>query len=234
MSAKKLETILSLVQVAENNLKNVQTMVLQLMSEKGVSVDLSQNMKTPGLKSRDEDSSLEVQEGYFDGENMIGDNGQIYTVPQNYASKTQLVVGDRMKWILTEEREIFKLIQPTPRIRVTGTFGIEGDNYIVLVDEFTSPIKILKASSTYAMKNLGLKIGDEVSVYIPKEGVPTWGAFVSVVKPGSPESRQFQDNKNEDLAENTSAVSEKSIDESEILKEFKMLDDKPASADDYF
>jgi hypothetical protein len=221
-SAKKLETVLSLIQVAETNLKNAQNLILQLSQEKGLT--LSPSTKTAGSKSREEETSLEVQEGYFDGESMVGDNGQIYPVPQNYASKTQLIVGDRMKWILTNDRDIFKLIQPAARQRVTGTFNIEGDNYVVLVDEYPAPIKILKASATYAIKNLGLKPGDEVALYVPKDTTPTWGAFIAVVR-ATDESEKptisSQDDINEALEE-------------DIISELKLNEDGPASAVDYF
>lgn len=228
MSSRKLETILSLIQVAEMNLKNAQNMLVQSISDRGGKVDLEAPVRTPGFKSKDEDVAVDVQEGHFDGENMVGDNGQIYPVPQNYASKTQLVVGDRMKWMLTEDREIFKLIQPATRQRVSGTFDIEGDNYLVLVDEFTNPVKILKASATYAMKNLGLEIGDEVAIFVPKDATPTWGAFISVVH--SQES------------DNTSKVSvdtegQDTQDDIALLKEFKIseeIDGKSASDIDFF
>lgn len=234
MSSKKLETILSLVQVAENNLKNAQKLLVQLITEKGGKVDLSQQIKTPGMISKEEEGSMQVQEGYFDGENMVGDNGQIYQVPQNYASKTQLVVGDRMKWILTGDREVFKLIQPASRQRVTGTFNIEGENFVVLVDEFSSPIKILKASATYAMKNLGLMPGDEVAIYIPKDVVPTWGAFISVVKSGLDKASLYENQTSPSQGDQEELSKS---DEKEILEEFKVLDEineNQNSGDDYF
>lgn len=228
MSSKKLETILSLIQVAETNLKNAQNMLVQSITEKGGKVDLETPIKTPGFKSKDEGTAVDVQEGHFDGENMVGDNGQIYPVPQNYASKTQLVVGDRMKWMLTEDREIFKLIQPVTRQRVVGTFDIEGDNYLVLVDEFSSPVKILKASATYAMKNLGLEIGDDVAIFVPKDITPTWGAFISVVH-------------NTGEAEiSTKVLASDAVDtdqDIELLKEFKISEEtngKSASDVDFF
>ncbi len=180
MSAKKIATILNLIEIAENNLKTTKSLLAQLSTPEKISS--ARSTTATGQSSTDEDSALEVIEGYFDGENMIGDNGQMYVVPPNYASKTQLVVGDRMKWIMTPERDIFKLIQPAPRERTTGTFTIEGDAYLVLVDRFPNPIQILKASATYAMKNLGLQIGDEVAITIPKDATPTWGAFNSIVK----------------------------------------------------
>ena len=179
MSAKKIATILNLIEIADNNLKTAKSLLLQLSSPEKISASRAH---TAGYASADESNAMEVVEGYFDGESMIGDNGQIYIVPPNYASKTQLVVGDRMKWLMTPERDIFKLIQPAARERVTGTFTIENDTYLVLVDRFPNPIKILKASATYAMKNLGLQVGDEVAITIPKDTTPVWGAFNSVVK----------------------------------------------------
>jgi hypothetical protein len=129
-----------------------------------------------------------------------------------------------MKWILTNDRDIFKLIQPAARQRVTGTFNIEGDNYVVLVDEYPAPIKILKASATYAIKNLGLKPGDEVALYVPKDTTPTWGAFIAVVR-ATDESEKptisSQDDINEALEE-------------DIISELKLNEDGPASAVDYF
>jgi hypothetical protein len=189
MSAKKIASILNLIEIADSNLKTARTLLAQLAVENGGKGSLS-DYRQPANLSSDEDSALEVVEGYFDGEGMIGDNTQMYTVPPNYASKTQLVIGDRMKWILTKDREVYKLIQAAERERVTGTFTIEGDNYLVLVDKFPAPVKILKASATYAMKNLGLQIGDEVAITVPKDTTPLWGAFNTVIKAQSADLSQ--------------------------------------------
>ncbi len=190
MSSKKIATILSILEVAQKNIQTALQLISQLIEEKGLTDKVSSdttNVK-PIVTSVDEASALEVVEGYFDGENMVGDNGQIYPVPQNYASKTQLVIGDRMKWILTPERELFKLIQPAERERVIGTLTAEGDDFFVLVDTLPQPVRLLKASVTYAMKNFGLKVGDEVVIVIPKNSTPIWGAFSSVVKSGEAEA----------------------------------------------
>lgn len=177
--SKKIQNILSLLEIAENNLQNAKNLINQMVEDKGINLASETTFKNI---SNDETQALEVVEGYFDGENMLGDNGQYYTVPQNYASKTQLVIGDRMKWMLTSDREVFKSILPIPRERLIGTFSMEGDNYVVISDRFIKPIKILKASATFAMKNLGLDYGDEVVIIIPKGITPSWGAFSSVVK----------------------------------------------------
>ncbi len=219
--SKKIESILSLIEVAENNIVVARKLLIQIAQEKNTKnpADISFAPVLP--KSREEEEALEVVEGYFDGENMIGDNSQTYPVPQNYASKTQLIIGDRMKWILTPTREIFKLIAPANRVRVTGSFNIEGDNFVALVDEYSNPVKILKASSTYAMKNLGLRVGDEIAIYVPKDATPVWGAFISVVKPG--ESQKTQQPR----------ISTDAPEELDNLDELK-LNEAPNKEDDFF
>jgi hypothetical protein len=152
-----------------------------MSEEKKLSGD-SQVSRKSKIVNPEENQALEVIEGYFDGESMVGDNGQIYPVPQNYASKTQLIIGDRMKSILTaDSKRIFKLIQPAERERAVGTFAIEGEDYVCLVDNLPQPVKILKASATFAMKNLGLQPGREIAIIIPKKSTPTYGAFSSVI-----------------------------------------------------
>jgi hypothetical protein len=224
MSAKKIETILNMIEVAEGNLRTAKNLLMQLNPEKQTRATI-ETSRIAIPKSSDEDRAVEVVEGYFDGENMIGDNGQTYLVPPNYASKTQLVVGDRMKWILTPEREVFKLIGPVPRERVVGVFAIEGDNFVVLVDKFTNPVKILKASATFAMKNLGLNVGDEVAILIPRDAQPTWGAFSSVVK-----SQNEINNKPVESAEHSHTETS----EIDLLSEFKLDDINVGDNHDYF
>jgi hypothetical protein len=223
MSSKKIENILNLIEIAENNLKNAKALLQQSLGDSTHYTSTPTSSSAPSLRSTEEDKALEVVEGFFNGESMIGDNGQTYIVPPNYASKTQLVVGDRLKWILTNEREVYKLIQPVDRDRVKGTFSIEGDSYIVLVDAYPNPIKILKASATYAMKNLGLKIGDEVAILIPKDATPTWGAFSSVV-------RTAEENKDAESPRGEASTSELE----NVTKEFSLDNFSVDSDKDYF
>ena len=220
MSAKKVQSILSLIEIIESNLKTARILLTQLADEKGISTTAS-STRPAATKSFDEEQALEVVEGYFDGQQMIGDNGQVYVVPANYASKTQLVVGDRLKWILTAEREIYKPILLAARERVVGTFTVEGDDFVVLVDKLPKPVKILKASATYAIKNLNLQIGDEVSITIPKDATATWGAFGSVVKSGGSKERH-------PVSQATDAPAEL-----DSLEEFK-LDTPDNNLNDYF
>jgi hypothetical protein len=218
MSSKKIDTILNLIEIADNNLRTAQKILLE-MTDGSVGTTAPSSFSPAPARTWQDSTALEVEEGYFDGENMIGDNGKTYPVPQNYASKTQLIVGDRMKWIQTADREIFKLIQPAERERVVGTFSIEGGNYVVLVDDLSHPVKILKASATYAMKNLGLEVGNDVAIFIPTTTTPTWGAFSSVVT----------GNEDEEFDNSRSHAPVEKLDD---LNEYR--DDVVKSEEDYF
>ena len=202
MSNKKLSHILSIIEIAENNLKSAKSLLVQNMSEEKKLSSDNQVSRKSKIVNPEENQALEVIEGYFDGESMVGDNGQIYPVPQNYASKTQLIIGDRMKSILTaDSKRIFKLIQPAERERAVGTFAIEGEDYVCLVDNLPQPVKILKASATFAMKNLGLQPGREIAIIIPKKSTPTYGAFSSVISVSESQHSSPQASASESLEE---------------------------------
>jgi hypothetical protein len=205
---KKIETILSLIEISETNLKNAKSILSTILGT--VPTETAQSPTIPsmtkpsyasGSPSVSSSNSATVMEGYFDGENMIGDDNNTYGVPQNYASKSQLVIGDRLKWMIStnyfgETSEVFKLLIPVPKDRVIGKFIADNNNYAVVVNGYKNPIRILKASATYAMKNLNLKIGDNVAIYIPKISNPTWGAFIGVYnQPNNIEDIPYQERK---------------------------------------
>jgi hypothetical protein len=196
MTPKKIASILSLIEISQNNLKMAHEQLLALGGEKGTAITPTATTDYEVVRrsvNPEEYDALEVVEGYFDGEGMIGDNGKSYPVPPNYASKTQLIIGDRMKRILTTTRESFKLIKPAERQRVVGTFQIDPqqDLYYVDVDGLNQPVRILKASATFAMKNMSLQLNDRVAIIIPKDTTPLWGALVSVVTGEETQSSEY-------------------------------------------
>jgi hypothetical protein len=228
MAHKKIQSILNFIEVAESNLRSAKILLMQLTDDKTMPSSSTDEFTARPLTHRtismDESNALEVVEGTFDGEQMVGDNGKVYVVPQNYASKTQLVVGDRMKWISLPDGEKFKLIAPVERDRVTGIFDIVADNYVVSLEGYPHPVKLLKASSTYAMKQLGLQPGDEVAIYIPKGSIPSHGAFINVVKSNHGKIPVAVKNANK-----------KSIlDELDGLNDFDLTKPKVAPDEDYF
>jgi len=187
MDSQKISKIVNLIEIAENNLKTAQILIKQLYGLSGNISDIqSAPSYSPSISSPSDPEAnfLEVVEGNFDGESMIGDDGKMYAIPANYASKTKLVVGDRMKRILTDTyREVYKVIQKAPSKRAVGIFTIdENSEFVVIVDSIPAPVRVLKASITFAMKQQNLKPGDTIAILIPANTLSTWGAFDSIVK----------------------------------------------------
>lgn len=117
--------------------------------------------------------------GEFDGQNMQGEDGKNYPIPHNYASKSQLVEGDRMKLIITPDGEfIYKQIGLADRKRFIGQVQIDNDgDYCVLCPLSRKRYKILLASANYYK----LKPMDEVVLIIPRGRDSQWGAVENVI-----------------------------------------------------
>ncbi|MEK7623280.1 MAG: hypothetical protein AAB408_01240 [Patescibacteria group bacterium] len=119
-----------------------------------------------------------VLEGVFTGEKMTGDDGKEYAVPPNYASKSKLVTGDRMKLTITKSGSfIFKQIGPAPRKRVIGelTGDPANNQWAVLTND--KHYRILTASVTFYHG----KAGDEVILLLPQQGEAGWGTVDNII-----------------------------------------------------
>ena len=118
-------------------------------------------------------------EGVFDGQRMVGDDGATYTIPQNYASKSKLVSGDRLKLIITSSGNfIFKQIGPIERERVVGNLALDPATNQYVVRNAEKEWKVLTASVTY----FRCEPGEEVVILVPKGKISSWAAVDNVVR----------------------------------------------------
>ncbi len=124
-----------------------------------------------------EDSGERVVEGAFNGQNMIGNDGEEYPVPPNYASKSKLVEGDVLKLTIgTDGSFVYKQISPVERRRIVGTLVVdEQGEFGVKTPEKT--FKLLLASVTFYRA----KEGDEMTILLPVNGDAQWGAVENVI-----------------------------------------------------
>ncbi|MDD4412766.1 MAG: hypothetical protein PHR00_03935 [Patescibacteria group bacterium] len=130
-----------------------------------------------GAAVETKDESGKIIEGVFDGGKMIGSDGQTYSVPINYASKSKLVEGDIMKLTINKNGSfVFKQIGPIERKHLIGVLAQdEEDNYWVFVG--SKKWRILSASVTYFKGS----VGDEATILVPKEGASRWAAVENIV-----------------------------------------------------
>lgn len=106
----------------------------------------------------------QIIEGVFDGQNMTGDDQNTYPVPPNYASKSKLIAGDRLKLTIQEDGSfLFKQIGPISRQRIIASIKKEDDNFFAEIGE--NKYRILLATATY----FKLEDGDKVVAVVPKD-----------------------------------------------------------------
>ncbi len=120
----------------------------------------------------------QIIEGVFNGEKMVGPDGQEYAVPPNYASKSRLVEGDHMKLTITMYGKfIYKQIGPTERKRIIGVLYFDEATQLWTVVHEGSTYKILTASATFYRG----KPGDHVVILVPKDAKSSWGAVENII-----------------------------------------------------
>lgn len=120
-----------------------------------------------------------IIEGVFDGQHMIGSDGNQYAVPQNYASKSKLVEGDALKLTITDAGSfLYKQIGPVERIRLVGTLEADPNHESYSVNLGDRSWRILTACVTYfrGMPN------DEIVFLVPKDRASTWAAVENIIK----------------------------------------------------
>lgn len=117
-----------------------------------------------------------IIEGHFNGQNMIGPNDKSYPVPANYASKSKLVEGDKLKLTIADDGSfIYKQIEPIERKKLIGKIILEDGQY--MVEAGSKKYHVLFASVTYFKASPG----DEVTVVIPAVGEANWAAIEAMI-----------------------------------------------------
>ena len=124
------------------------------------------------------DSEERVVEGNFTGNSMLGNDGKEYPMPPNYASKSKLVEGDKMKLTITKSGSfIYKQIGPVERKRVIGELIFDATLAAWQARVDGKHYKILTASITFYKG----KSGDEVIFIIPRDKTSLWCAVDNII-----------------------------------------------------
>ncbi len=101
--------------------------------------------------------------GMFDGHNMVTEEGEKYQVPENYASKSELVYGDKLKMMDRDGRDFFKQVDRVKRQKIKGVLAKKDGDWH-LVDSHGS-FEVLPAAVSY----YDGKEGDEAVGIIPQD-----------------------------------------------------------------
>lgn len=116
-------------------------------------------------------------EGIFDGEEMLDKAGKKYTVSANYASKSKLIEGDKLKLVIAPDGTfVYKQIAPLDRKKLIGVLKEDSGKYKVKVDN--KYYNVLFASVTYFQA----KPGDKLTIIVPKDKDSIWAAVENKIE----------------------------------------------------
>lgn len=184
IAANKARIIVKALKAMEQNIANIVRLLeedapgaSEAAANAAEPVDLSmiREVELAGIRQVDG----RVVEGVFDGQNMVGSDGKIYTVPPNYASKSKLVEGDLLKLTITPKGSfIYKQIGPIERSRVVAELGFDATNGEFYATSENKRWSVIKASVTYFKG----EPGDEVILLVPKSTPSKWAAVENVIK----------------------------------------------------
>jgi hypothetical protein len=169
----EIEQLRQYIASAEKGLESAKAALSKLTGEQ---VYINKPSYQPDSYQVSNQPSDNVVEGVFNGENMIGPGEKIYPIPVNYASKSKLIEGDKLKLTIAEDGSfIFKQIGPAERKKVIGTLEFQDNAYHVSAEG--RAYNVLYASVTY----FKAKQGDRVTLIIPADNQSTWGAIDNVI-----------------------------------------------------
>jgi hypothetical protein len=112
----------------------------------------------------------------FNGKDMLGSDKKTYPVPANYASKSKIVEGSKLKVTIKADGSFqYKIIDEVDYESTTGTLIRDGDHFVVISQ--SGIYQVIPASVTY----IQARVGDRVSIRIPKDIKATYAAIDTIV-----------------------------------------------------
>jgi protein involved in polysaccharide export with SLBB domain len=172
MDDQKIKALRDLIHSAQNSISSAKKILNSILWEDG---DWGMELSTDGLSSYQEGDE-KIIEGVFTGDSMLGSDGNIYPVPQNYSSKSLLVQGSKLKAIIQPNGKIvYKIIGEIPYESKLGIVTKNWEKYSITTD--TKTYNVLLAAVTFHHCD----VGDTVSIRIPEWKDATYAVIESVV-----------------------------------------------------
>jgi hypothetical protein len=163
-----LQALQELINNAERSLCHAKNLVSHLTPKTPKKVDILEDTEGHVYKH----GADQVIEGIFDGQDMIGADKKTYPVPANYASKSKIVEGSKLKCTIKSDGSFqYKIIKEGAFSTSTGTIIRDGDHFIVVSQD--GMYQLLPAAVTY----IRARVGDRVAIRIPKVQKPTYAAI---------------------------------------------------------
>ncbi len=172
MDETKIKTLRDLIHSAQNSIHSAKKILNSLLGEEDFD---GLDMDTSGLMSYNSWDDR-IVEGVFTGESMLGSDGNIYPVPQNYASKSLLVQGSKIKALINPNGKIvYKIIGEIPFESKVGIITKIWDKYQITTD--SKAYSVLLAAITFHH----CSVGDTVSIRVPEWKDATYAVIETII-----------------------------------------------------
>lgn len=175
LDQKKVRAVKEFLDTAQKSINSAKKILATLSEDEGLKREL-ETIDTTGLTSYSSGAD-KIIEGVFTGESMLGSDGNVYPVPHNYASKSKLVQGSKLKATIAGDGKItYKIIEEIESETKIGLLTKVRDKFQVISEE--KAYNVLLAAVTFHKGELG----DSVSIKIPKGKEATYAAIEAVLK----------------------------------------------------
>ncbi len=166
--ANSLQALQELINNAERSLCHAKNLIGHLAPKPSKKSDAIKEPEGHVYKN----GSDQIIEGVFDGQDMIGVDKKTYPVPANYASKSKIVEGSKLKCVIKTDGTLqYKIIKEGAFIASTGTIIRDGDHFVVVSQD--GMYRLLPAAVTY----IRARVGDRIAIRIPKTDKATYAAI---------------------------------------------------------
>lgn len=168
-----LQALQELLGTAERSLHHAKNLMVQITGKK--TVDTVDEPDITGLHTY-KDGKAKVIEGVFTGKDMLWADKKTYPVPANYASKSKIVEGSKLKMTIKGDGSYqYKIINEVEFDTTTGTLIKDSEHFMVISQQ--GIYQVLPASVTF----LHAHIGDRVSIRIPRDIKATYATIDTLV-----------------------------------------------------
>lgn len=147
MVETQLDKLYKIIETVYEDLDRVKEMIskLQLEARKEALKDI------PGV------------EGVFDGKHLITDTHEKVEVPANYAAKSRIVYGDRLKSYEDEGKQVFKQLEKVSRKKIEAVVTKKEGKFYALTETGSYEL------SATAVEFNKVNINDKIQIIIPED-----------------------------------------------------------------
>ncbi len=171
MDENKIKSLRDLIISAQHSINSAKKILTELTGESD-EIDNFDTMWLSTYSSWDD----KIIEWVFTGEGMLWSDGSMYPVPQNYASKSLLVQGSKLKATISPTGKItYKIIQEIPYESKIWIITKAWEKYQINTE--TKAYSVLLAAITFHK----CEVGDTVSIRIPEGKDATYAVIEAVV-----------------------------------------------------